>query len=244
MARRKKLNEDQTTPPENTENTDDSFGLPEIEYEPLKREETTQEEPIEETTSPIEEVPVYEREEVHQEYRSSYEEEEEEKSSPWGKIIGILVVLILLGGGAYYYFGIYQPEQIAKEKERQEQLAREEAERKAAAERLAEERRLAEQRRLDSLANLQPKQGVVETLSSRTGRYYVVVASAVDGDLIKDYANKLAPKGVSTKIIPPFGKAKFYRLAIADKDTYTDAQATADGMKGGDYGNELWVIKY
>ena len=58
-----------------------------------------------------------------------------------------------------------------------------------------------------------------------------------------DHAKKLSAKGVSCKIIPPFGKAKFYRLAIAEGDNYTDTQATADGMKG-EYGDALWVIKY
>jgi hypothetical protein len=49
---------------------------------------------------------------------------------------------------------------------------------------------------------------------------------------------------VTSKIIPPFGKSKFHRLAIAEGETYAAAQATADGMKGGDYGNEVWVVKY
>ncbi|MBT1703462.1 hypothetical protein [Chryseosolibacter indicus] len=244
MARRKKLNEEQTPPEntDNTENTDDSFGLPEIEYEPINREETSSEDPVHETTPTVEE-PVYQNE-SRQEYKTSSAYVEDEPSSSWGKILGVLVVVALLGGAAYWFFGIYQPQKLASEKARKEQLAREEAERRAAEERLAEERRLAEQRRADSLANLKPKVGTVQTLTDRTGRYYVVVASAVDGDLIMDYANKLAPKGVNAKIIPPFGKAKFYRLAVAEGETYTETQATADGMKGGEYGNDLWVIRY
>jgi hypothetical protein len=81
-------------------------------------------------------------------------------------------------------------------------------------------------------------------LSGRSGRYYVVVASAIDGDLIMDYAKKLSAKGVSTKIIPPFGKSAFHRLAVADGDTYQTTQETADGLKGGDYGDKVWVVKY
>ena len=47
-----------------------------------------------------------------------------------------------------------------------------------------------------------------------------------------------------TKIIPPFGKTKFSRIAVDVKDTYDEAQATADGLKGGDYGDKVWVVKY
>lgn len=250
MARRKKLNEDQPSP-ENKENADDTFGLPEIEYEPLKREETPQTEPVSEPASYVEEErvveeenTVYEHEEVQREYRPSYEEEEE-TSSPWPKIIGILVVLLLVGAGAYWFFGVYRPGKAAEEKARQEQVAREEAERKALEDRLAEDRRIAEQRAADSLANLQqPKEGSIETLSERTGRYYVVVASAIDGDLIMDYAKKLSPNGVNAKIIPPFGKTKFYRLAVAEGDTYADTQTIADGLKGDEYGQSLWVVRY
>jgi hypothetical protein len=53
MARRKKQNEDQ--PRENPENADDTFGLPEIEYEPLKRDT-----PEEEKKS--EDIPVVQQE--------------------------------------------------------------------------------------------------------------------------------------------------------------------------------------
>jgi hypothetical protein len=59
-----------------------------------------------------------------------------------------------------------------------------------------------------------------------------------------DYAKKLSANGVSTKIIPPFGKSSFHRLSIAEGDTYDETQATADGLKGGDYGNKVWVVKY
>ena len=58
-----------------------------------------------------------------------------------------------------------------------------------------------------------------------------------------DYAKKLSTTGLSTKIIPPFGGKKFYRLAIADQDTFASAQASADGSKA-TYGPAVWVLKY
>jgi type IV secretory pathway VirB10-like protein len=264
MARKKKLNEDQ--PQENiNDSSDDTFGLPEIEYEPLKRDEeksTPEPEPeVVEATPEPEQTTTYssyteqttstsEGEAPREEHIFQTEEEryvpyeEEESSSAWPKILGIIALLLLLGGGAYYFFGIYQPEQKAlAEKERQEQLAKEAADKKAKDEE-AERLRLAEeQRKADSLANAKPPIGTIETLSERTGRYYVIVASGIDGDLIMDYAKKLSPTGVSTKIIPPNGKIKFYRLAVAEGDTYASTQSTADELKG-QYEGGAWVIKF
>jgi hypothetical protein len=244
MARRKK-NDDDQSPDNSPENNDDTFGLPEVEYEPLNREQTTTSSYTEtstETTSSEPEQTTYQSEERQQEEYVNNTDDDDDDSSAWPKIIGVLAI-IALAGVAYWFFGVYQPGQ--KEKARQEQADREAAERKAEQARLAEEQRRArEQREADSLANIQtPKEGSIETLSERTRRYYVVIASAVDGDLIMDHAKKLSANGVSTKIIPPFGKAKFYRLAVAEGDNYPDTQATADGLKG-QYGDAIWVIKY
>lgn len=264
MARKKKLNEDQ--PQDNiNDSSDDTFGLPEIEYEPLKRDEekaapepepvaepsepeqtTTYSSYTEQTTTETEsQVPPREEQHIfHSEEERYVPYEEEESPSVWPKVLGIALVLLLLGGGAWWYLQIYQPEQRAKEeKARQEQLAKEAAEKKAKEEE-AERLRLAEeQRRADSIANAKPAVGTIETLTERTGRYYVIVASAVDGDLIMDYAKKLSPQGVSTKIIPPSGKIKFYRLAVAEGDTYASTQSTADELKSV-YEGGAWVIKF
>jgi hypothetical protein len=211
----------------------------------LNREETPQTEtPVEQNTY-VEEPrrTAYEREEVHNEYTTTYDDDED-RGSPWPKIIGVLA-LFLLAGAAYWFFAKYQPAQRAALKAKQEQQAKDEAAKRDADLRAAEQRAREddERRKADSLANIQTKEGSIETLSERTSRYYVVVASAIDGDLIMDQAKRLSTKGVSTKIIPPFGKAKFYRLAIADGDTYADTQTAADGMKG-EYGDKVWVVKY
>jgi hypothetical protein len=263
MARKKKLNEDQ--PQENiNDSSDDTFGLPEIEYEPLKRdEEKSAPEPepeperIEATAEPVETERTYTyTEEVraseppqqenifHREEEGYVPYEEEETSSPWPKILGIAALLLVLGGGAWYYFAKYKPEQELAAKQEQDRIAKAAADEKAKAAEEAERLRLeAERRSADSLANLKPAVGTIETLSERTGRYYVIVASAVDGDLIMDYAKKLSPRGVSSKIIPPNGKVKFYRLAIAEGDTYVSTQSTADGLKS-EYEGGAWVIKF
>jgi hypothetical protein len=247
MARRKKQNEEDL-PKENTENTDDTFGLPEIEYEPLKRDEPVQAEKTEEPVSysePVKPKQSYtpmEEETQNNEYNTSSYYNEEEESSPWPKIFGITAVLLLIGGAAWF-FGYYQPKRKAAEKEKQEQLARDEA---AKREQELRDQQAAdlEKRRADSLASITaPVEGEIATLSDRTGRYYVIVASGIDGDLIMDYAKKLAPKGLSPKIIPPHGKVRFYRLAIAEGDTYAATQATADQLKA-EYPAGTWVAKW
>lgn len=262
MARRKKLSDEQS--PENTDNihqeSDDNFGLPEVEYEPLNRDDST---PVEETASTSTSYTSQHEETVEPEYvepmsaqdddvldeDSAYAPvhtyEEDEPAPVWPKVL-IVILLLAVAGGAAWYFGYERPRQQALAEQEQRYAADKlAADQRATALRLAEEKRLEdERRRADSLANAAPKEGSVEALTERTGRYYVVIASAIDDDLIKDYATKLSKNGVVCRIIPPFGKTKFSRLAVDVKDTYADAQETADGMKGGDYGNEIWVVRY
>jgi hypothetical protein len=152
-------------------------------------------------------------------------------------------VVIALAGFLVYKF-VYVPRQVAK----QEQAEKEAAARKQAD---AEAARLAQQqederKRLEAeeaAKNAKPAIGTIETLSGRTGRYYVVISSAIDDDLIMDRAKLISPKGVSTKIIPPFAKWKYFRLTIGDYDTYAIAQTNADAAKA-EYGDGVWVIKY
>jgi len=259
MARRKNENEDK--PQENFENADDTFGLPEIEYEPLKRESPKEETASYQPVEPVSEIP-----EVPEEVQSSEEPQEEEpaaeepaddnqfyqpssyhdESTPiWPKVLGIMLVLLIAGGAAWYFL-IQRPKTLAAEAKQRELLAIQEQARRKEAERLEEQRRLEQERlKADSVvAVAKPAPGTIETLSGRSGRYYVVVASSIDGDLIMDYAKKLSSKGATLKIIPPFGKTMFHRLSVSDADTYANAQAAADGMKGGDYGNNVWVVKY
>jgi len=265
MARRKKT--DDPAQDNLNNDADDNFGLPEIEYEPLKREDEPVEEPVNETTTttttttsyepaatvepelpPLEQEPAPLEQDItpDDQYTSRYGSEDEGESTPvWPKVLGIALVLVLLAGGAYYYLAIYKPHQaeLAEAKLRAE-AAKLEADRKEA-ERQAELRRLEdEKRRADSLANAKPAVGAIERLTERTGRYYVVVASGIDDDLLLDFANKLIHKGYSCMLIPQHGKINFNRLAIDVKDSYADAQTTADGLKGGDFGNEIWVVKY
>ena len=254
-------NENEEEPKENVDNSDDSFGLPEIDYEPLKREDAGEivEDPFNATSEPtytppeplldVPSPPVQEQKEFPGEDNTYYEPAynyayEEESPSIWPKVLGV-IALLAVAGALVWYFVSYRPAHL-------ELAARQDRERRAWAE-AEEQKRLAEQAERERAASTeqapapQPDAlpaGTIETLSGRSGKYYVVIASAIDGDLIMDYAQKLSKKGVTSHIIPPYGKVRFHRLAVATGDTYANAQATADGMKGGDYGNNLWVLRY
>jgi hypothetical protein len=253
MAKRKNPSDEQGQDNENL--NDDSFGLPDLDYKPLDStppQETTPTTVNEEKKEEVKPAPVventYRTVETKKEsptrstYTPSYMEEENKSKAP--VIVGIVVALAVVIAGTLFYFFVYKPQQAQKER-----AVREAAELKARQEeeiRLRQEREEAARRRAaDSLAAIVaiPKEGTITTLTDRTKRYYVVVTSAVDGDLVMDYAKKLSAKGISTKIIPPYGKYKFSRLAIGDFDTFATAQASADAAKG-DYGGAVWVLKF
>ncbi|MBX2893862.1 MAG: SPOR domain-containing protein [Cyclobacteriaceae bacterium] len=233
MAKRKDKNEPND---QNEDNSEDNFGLPDLEYKPLETETTGQPE--------SESVPEQKEETVRESY--SYTPSQEEAKSNAPIIIAVVIGLVLIVGAFLIYQYVYKPKAEKEKKELAEKKRIEEQKRKdEEAARLAREQEEAERKRLEAeaAANAKPAVGTFETLTTRTGRYYVVIASAVDGDLVTDYAKKLSAKGTSSKIIPPFGKWKFYRLTIADFDSFTSAQASADSAKP-EFGEGAWVIKY
>lgn len=233
MAKRKDRNES-ANDQNNDNNAEDNFGLPDIEYKPLETETTG-----EPQTEVIEES----KETVREAY--TYTPQEEPKSNA-PIIIAVVIGLVLIVGAFLIYQYVYKPKAEKEKRELAEKKRLEDQKRKdEEAARLARENEEAERKRLEAEAAIaKPAVGTFETLTSRTGRYYVVVASAVDGDLISDYARKLSAKGTSSKIIPPFGKWKFYRLTVgSDFDSYAAAQTSADSSKP-EFGEGAWVIKY
>jgi hypothetical protein len=217
-------------------NGDDNFGLPDIDYKPLDS-------PGQSTSSSFESNEKFV--ENREESSYSYTPAEEPKSNA-PVIIAVIIGLVLVVAGFLIYQYVYKPK---AEKTRKEQLAKLASEKKVKDEaaRLAKEKEEAEQRRLQeekaAAAIATPVAGAIETLNERTGRYYVVVSSAIDDDLTMDYAKKIVNDGTSIRIIPPFGKKKFYRLTIGDFDTFANAQIKADEVKS-KYGDGVWVIKY
>lgn len=172
-----------------------------------------------------------------------------ENSNAGTVIIVILLILAALAAG--WYFGFYQPgqaekaetERVALQKQAADKKLKED-QKKAELERQAEQERQKEAEAAAVAEEEANKVGTVQTISSRTSRYYVVVASNVDGDLAMDYGKKISQEsGVNVTIIEPFGKSLFHRITVDAADTYADAQSIADGLKS-TYGGGVWVIKY
>lgn len=244
MANRKDnpANEGENRNEEN--NGDDNFGLPDLEYKPLDSTDGSVNEVVSSSNPEQERASGFTQNEESEKTYSYIPEEEPKSKAP--VIIAAVIGLVLVVAGFLIYQYVYKPK---AEKARLEQLAKQEADkkRKEEAARLAREKEEAEQRRLEeeraAAANAKPAEGTIVTLTERTGSYYVVISSAVDGDLSMDYAKKLSAEGTSVWIIPPFGKKKFYRLTVGNFDTFADAQVKADELKA-KHGQGVWVIKY
>ena len=247
------LNKDEQ---DNINEADDSFGLPDLDFNTL--DEESEEEPVdtenvEETDDSAEEEP---QPEVSEPYDEEIEEEEvasvrpsyvppkPESNTP--KVIGVIVAILLVAT-AIWYFGFYRP-QVAAEKARIEAAAKLKADAaaKAAAEQRAEEQRLAAEQAVNVAADadeLASEEPTFTTISERTGRYYIVIESFVDSDMAADYGNELVTNGFSTALLSPQGKRKFHRLTMGDFDSFVNAQEGANKLKA-EFGDDLWVLKY
>lgn len=85
--------------------------------------------------------------------------------------------------------------------------------------------------------------GTTTLLDGPTSRFYIILHSSIDDDLIRDRCDVLNAQGVSCRVIPPFGRWKTYRLAIGDYASFDEAQTAADAQKA-TYGADIWVMKY
>ncbi len=231
----------------------DSFGLPEINgddensvnlddpFENTWKEKKDEDQPIFSSTtdnytersdsytstySYEQETQEPEQPEVQQEAPRSayYEEAYHEKSSPVGWIILGVVVVVLLGAAAFWYFTSTPKEEPPQV---QQVIPEPEPEPEPEPVKPAEPVKVA---------------GVYE-IDQPTGRYHVIVASSFDKDLIRDYAFKLSKKGMACNILAPRGNKKFHRLSVADYLTVNEAAVKSDQLKG-EYGSDVWVIRY
>lgn len=99
--------------------------------------------------------------------------------------------------------------------------------------------------KLDEMVVLAAKRaaGIVETVSSPTGRFYIIVSSSIDDDLAMDYASKLAKEGNNVKIIEhDANKLFYYRVSVGDYDTREQAETASASFSN--YSSELWVLNY
>ncbi|WP_370086853.1 hypothetical protein [Ekhidna sp.] len=99
--------------------------------------------------------------------------------------------------------------------------------------------------KLDEIAAREAKKaaGVVETVSSPTGRFYLIVSSSIDDDLAMDYAGKLAKEGNDVKLVAHnANELPFYGVSLGDYATWDEAVAASASFSG--YENGVWVLKY
>lgn len=211
-----------------------------------------------------------------------------EHSNRNSKAVVVIVILafIVVGLAGAWYWVMYIPEQEAKEKARQEQMAKEAAEKKAAEQAAQNEAKYKEliedadsafeqedwesaralyteasslfpgqpypkdqlalvNAKLDEIAALEAKRaaGIVETVSSSTGRFYIIVSSSIDDDLAMDYANKLAQEGNNVKIIEhDTDKHLYYRVSVGDYAAREAAEAALASYSN--FGKGVWVLEY
>ncbi|MDH5398400.1 MAG: hypothetical protein OEX02_09650 [Cyclobacteriaceae bacterium] len=272
---------------------DDNFGLPEVEYKPLEREEeqeTPAVEESEETTSSVEttsyepdvDEPTADDYDIHyaddEDVPANYDEEPEKKSKA-GLIVTIIIIVVLLGGGGAGYVYWYKPkmeidnkyqaqlsiadelfgnkswtdaikaytvaDSIKPDEEYPEkQIAMAETEMQAEKKRQEDEaaRLAAEEAARLAAEKAKTVPGEVETLTARTGKYYLVVTTNLDGDLAMDYAKRLSKQGVNARLLAPVGKSRYHRVAVAEGDTQADVESVAAQL-GGNYTGS-YVYKY
>lgn len=242
----------------NQNDDNDNFGLPDIDdsdqsddfgYQPPKEEETS---PYESGTESSEysafddndsnEYAGYEEENYGEEEEtrtSEYQvhglDDVDDNQTPVGLIVFLIIIVVaLIGLGVWWFFFRADESQVAQ---RQTKPKIEQPSDTAKSEPVVEEPIIKDE------PEPEPGHSGVLMLDSPTGRYYVVISSFVDDDLAMDYGKQLEKNGVATTILPPKQEKGFYRLAIADFVDLKDATLRAEEAKG-QYGSEVWVIRY
>lgn len=90
---------------------------------------------------------------------------------------------------------------------------------------------------------VQKPAGEITSLTEKTGKTYIIIGSFFDDDLAQDFAKKLSANGRSPIVIPPFGESRFYRVAIAEFNSFADAKAGIENYKA-DFGQDIWPLRY
>ncbi len=90
---------------------------------------------------------------------------------------------------------------------------------------------------------LRIQEGIIDMITSRTGRYFAIVSSSIDDDLAMDYAKKLAREGNDVKIIEHNSSSHvYYRVALGDYVAREEAEADLSSYYG--YGDSVWVLRF
>jgi hypothetical protein len=212
-------NKNEYQDPFNSTGGSSDYGLPDVDFEPIKREEVRE--------------PVVSH--VHSAPKKVEKEEENNYTVPI--VIGIILLLLMLGGVGYYFF--YMDEPVEEIVENYEPYQPETPVIVEEPEEITEEFTYTE----PEIISNDPVEGSITFINERTYRSYIVVGSFFDEDNANDYGNLLASRGVEAKIIPATKGRRFYKLAVADFDTFDEA-ANQIGTYKETYCDEICVLKY
>ncbi|GAB3657611.1 hypothetical protein GCM10028791_30170 [Echinicola sediminis] len=165
--------------------------------------------------------------------------ETEEKSSKAWLIILLIFLLGIFGYAVYYFSGSNEDniESILEKSEEPLGIEERSTVEEAPAQPVPEEPKEIEKA---------PVAGPEMTEINQKGdapRYLVTVGAFIDGDLAKDFSERLNKKGYSTFLVLPGYGSSFYKLAIGDFDNVEDATALIEKEQG-NFEETLWVFKY
>ncbi len=179
----------------------------------------------------------------HDEDQESYYDNDDygSKSSPVGWIILVIVLLIGLGIGGYYLYNNFTSKEKAVTMPPPKPVVTPPVDTTASDVMAADTDNDVVLG--SNIGEPIPGSGSIEEINSSTGRYQIIIASAIDDDLVRDYAKKLSKQGYSCKILAPRGKNKFYRLAVADFENLNEATLRSEQLKS-TFGEEVWVMRY
>ncbi|MEM6642924.1 MAG: SPOR domain-containing protein [Bacteroidota bacterium] len=101
------------------------------------------------------------------------------------------------------------------------------------------------QTKLDEIAarNQRLSEGVVESITSPIGQYFVIVSSSIDDDLAMDYAQKLLMEGTEVQIVAHnFNDLPFFGVSVGAYSSREEAASVASGLT--QYPLSPWVLKF
>ena len=221
----------------------DDFGLPEASFDSDMDEGEVSDDMDDSlgSSEDQDEEPAYETEPEEEQPRSQYNyvsEEEDTKKGSAGLIVFLSIVGVLVIAFAVYWFVIRTPKEEPKpvvKKPVKEQVID-----TVKAEPVVKEPVIVEK----PVVEPQGTSGTFETITEKSGRYYIVLNSFFDEDLASDYAKKLAKNGTSTLILNPPDRKGFRRVVLKeDHGNWRDAEARLGDLKM-TYGEAIWVLKF
>lgn len=203
------------------------FGLPEVNFQPIEREEPKK-------------IIV---EQPHKKEAPKHVVEEKKNSNILPVLIGAFV-LVLIFGVAVYFFAFNETGQAQSSEYVPYEPEIAEVIEEAPVESIPENFETAGTDNSDNTVfSEEKKEGSITVVNQRSRRGYIVVGSFFDEDNATDFGNKLASNGEEVKLIKPDRYSRYYKLAVADYDNYEQATTEISNFKS-NYGNQIWVLKY